>query len=407
MPISTINSKSIADGTVVASDILDGTISSSKLVSANIAGDRLAANTLSNTVFQTGSVENYLRGAGLGFGMRNRIINGAMVIDQRNAGASITPTDGQYVVDRFNIRITQASKLTAQQNQGAVTPPAGFTNYLGVTSSSSYSVISSDNFNVVQIIEGLNIADLAWGTANARPVTLSFWVRSSLTGTFGGSLTNSALDRSHPFSYTISSANTWEQKSITITGDTTGTWLTTNGQGIRLWFGLGVGSILSGTAGSWSANYYNSATGATSIVGTNGATWYITGVQLEEGSVPTSFEYRQYGTELALCQRYFQKSFATETAPANGLGDYSFQWNSGGAYNVITSQLKVSMRATSTNTFYNPRSGGTAGYMTDGTNDYTVRNSNWNNNFVGIDSYPQGALSSKTLYVMWTSSAEL
>jgi hypothetical protein len=238
--------------------------------------------------------------------MRNRIINGAMRIDQRNNGAAITPTDGQYVVDRFNIRLTQAAKLTAQQDSSANTV-AGFTSSLKVTSSSAYSVISSDNFNIVQIIEGYNIADLRWGTASARPVTISFWVRSSLTGTFGGSLTNSALDRSHPFSYTISSANTWEQKSITITGDTTGTWLTTNGQGIRLWFGLGVGTTLSGPAGSWSANYYNSATGATSVVGTSGATFYITGVQLEEGSTPTSFEYRHYTTEFQLCQRYYQE----------------------------------------------------------------------------------------------------
>jgi hypothetical protein len=345
----------------------------------------------------------------LGISFKNRIINSNMVIDQRNAGASVNPTDGQYCIDRWILFTSQASKYTAQQNAGSVTPPVGFTNYLGITSSSAYSITSSDYFIVEQKIEGFNVADLNWGSANAKTVTLSFWVRSSLTGTFGGVLKNSAGNRSYPFTYTISAANTWEYETITIVGDTTGTWLTTNGTGIRLQFGLGVGSSLSGPAGAWAAVGYASATGATSVVGTNGATFYITGVQLEVGTQATTFTTAggSYGAELALCQRYFQKSFATETAPANGLGDYSFQWNSGGAYNVITSQLKVSMRATPTNTFYNPRSGGTAGYMTDGTNDYTVRNSNWNNNFVGIDSYPQGALSSKTLYVMWTSSAEL
>ena len=315
MPLSTINNKSIADGTIVATDILDGTISSSKLVASNIAGDRLAANTLSNTVFQTGSVESYLRGANLDFGMRNRIINGAMVIDQRNAGASVTPTDNQYTLDRWYFSVSQTSKLTSQQNAGSVTPPVGFINYLGVTSSSSYSVTSSDYFGFRQSIEGLNVADLAWGTASARPVTLSFWVRSSLTGSFGGSLFNSAANRSYPFSYTISTANTWEQKSVTVDGDTTGTWLTTNGNGIQVYFSLGGGTSRSGTANAWTGGTWASQpTGSTSVVGTNAATFYITGVQLEEGSQATPFEYRQHGTELALCQRYYEKAYDQDTS---------------------------------------------------------------------------------------------
>jgi hypothetical protein len=196
---------------------------------------------------------------------------------------------------------SQASKYTVQQNAGSVTPPAGFTNYLGATSSAATSLGARDYFFLQQIIEGLNIADLAWGTANASTVTLSFWVRSSLTGTFGGHwLRNQAIVLI--LLHSISSANTWEQKSITIAGDTSGTWLTTNGSGIKLRFGLGVGTTYSGTAGMGWANYF-SATGATSVVGTSGATFYITGVQLEKGSTATSFDYRPYGTELALCVR--------------------------------------------------------------------------------------------------------
>ena len=253
--------------------------------------------------------------------MKNRIINGAMVIDQRNAGASVTPTSTQYITDRWALYCNQSSKFSVQQNAGSVTPPVGFTNYLGATSLSAYSVGSSDFFMFGHRIEGFNTADLNWGTANAKTVTLSFWVRSSLTGTFGGSFVNSAGDRSYPFTYTISAANTWEQKSITVAGDTSGTWLTTNGIGISVFFGLGTGSTWAGTAGSWSSNYYFTATGATSVVGTNGATFYITGVQLEVGSTATSFDYRPYGTELNLCLRYYYKLGGSSLfAVSNGSG---------------------------------------------------------------------------------------
>jgi hypothetical protein len=243
--------------------------------------------------------------ASLGF--KNRIINGDMRIDQRNAGASVTPTvDATYTLDRWMARLSASSKYSVQQNQGSVTPPSGYINYLGTTSLSAYSVSSTDYFGINQRIEGFNVADLDWGTANAQPVTLSFRIRSSLTGTFGGSLVNSVGTRSYPFIYTISSSNTWTTVSITIVGDTTGTWLTTNGIGLSVFFGLGAGSTYTGTAGAWSGSLYFSATGATSVVGTNGATFYITGVQLEKGSTATSFDYRPYGTELALCQRYYE-----------------------------------------------------------------------------------------------------
>lgn len=246
--------------------------------------------------------------AATGFGFKNRIINGAMVIDQRNAGASVTANSvGAYCLDRYQLNFSQNSKFTVQQNAGAVTPPSGFTNYLGITSSSAYSVLTGDYFLFEQPIEGFNTADLGWGTAGAQTVTLSFWVRSSLTGTFGGVLANSAQNRSYPFTYAISASNTWEQKTVTVAGDTSGTWVTNNGLGIRVRFGIGAGSTFSGTAGAWAGSNFFSATGAVSVVGTSGATFYITGVQLEKGSTATSFDYRPYGTELALCQRYYEK----------------------------------------------------------------------------------------------------
>ena len=279
------------------------------------------------------------------FGFKNRIINGAMVIDQRNAGASVTPVNNQYLVDRFLATLTQASKFTVQQNAGSVTPPVGFAKYLGVTSSSAYSVLTGDTFAIVQYIEGFNIADLAYGTASAATVTLSFQVRSSLTGTFGGALVNGAQNRSYPFTYTISAANTWESKSITIVGDTTGTWTTDNSAGLGIRFGLGSGATYTGTAGAWAAGNFLSATGATSVVGTNGATFYITGVQLEKGSQATAFDYRDYGTELALCQRYCHIFRPDATATFSNIG---FATVFAGTDQHVGITLPVSMRTVPT-----------------------------------------------------------
>ncbi len=262
----------------------------------------------------------YDTGGALSF--RNRIINGDMRIDQRNAGASITPLDGQYSVDRWACFRAQASKYSVQQNAGAVTPPTGFTNYLGVTSLSAYSSVAADYFGIVQNIEGLNVADFGWGSASAKAVTLSFWVRSSLTGTLSGALRNAGNTRVYLFTYTVAAANTWEYKTITIPGDTAGTWLATNGLGINVWFDLGSGSNLTGTPGGWGSASAIRATGSVSLVGTNAATFYLTGVQLEVGPVATPFERRPFGMELALCQRYFERgAVPVQYLPIN-TGDY-------------------------------------------------------------------------------------
>jgi hypothetical protein len=249
----------------------------------------------------------------------NRIINGAMVIAQRGTGSTSVQTSTTYAsCDRWASYATQNSKYTVEQSS---TAPTGFSNSLLATSSAATSLSASDYYVFVQPIEGFNFADLGFGTAQAKTICLSFWVRSSLTGTFGGALQNSAGNRSYPFTYTISAANTWEQKSVTIVGDTSGTWVgATNGTGITIYFGLGVGSTYSGTAGAWAGSNFIGATGATSVVGTNGATFYITGVQLEVGSTATSFDYRPYGTELALCQRYYwQQGGGTYTRFGGGI----------------------------------------------------------------------------------------
>jgi len=239
-------------------------------------------------------------------GNRNRIINGDMRIDQRNNGALVTLTAQGYVLDRWYQSMPNPSKYSVIRS---TTAPVGFTNSLRITSVSSYTVASNETYYLGQRIEGYNVSDLNWGSASAKTVTLSFWVYSSLTGTFGGALTSYPNNnRAYPFTYTISSANTWTYVTVTAPGDTTGTWLTDNNLGISVTFSIGSGSSFSATAGSWATGQFTSATGATSILGTAGATLFITGVQLEPGSTATPFERRSYGQELALCQRYFYRT---------------------------------------------------------------------------------------------------
>ena len=255
-----------------------------------------------NITFPDGSTQNTSPQTGF----VNRIINGDMRIDQRNAGAAVTAstTSGAFPVDRFvGLASDGTGTFTLQQS---TTAPAGFKNAIIATVGTTFTPSGSNQYNIRHNIEGLNVSDLGWGTANAQAVTLSFWVRSSITGTYGGSLSNSAFNRSYPFTFVINSANTYEYKTITVAGDTSGTWLTDTGIGIRLCISLGAGSTLQGTAGAWGAAAYTSATGATNWISNAGATFYITGVSLVKGSTALPWEFRSYGQERALCYRYYQ-----------------------------------------------------------------------------------------------------
>ena len=289
------------------------------------------------------STSGGILGAGNASIMKNRLINGDMRIFQR--ATSVTASN--YFVDRWQYLASQSSKGTANQSS---TAPTGFSFSSIFTSSSAYSVGASDYFVIDQSIEGFNTADLAWGTANAKTVTLSFWVQSSLTGTFGGAFRNAAGNRNYPFSYTISAANTWEYKTVTVAGDTTGTWVgATNGVGVDVSFGLGAGSSFSGTAGAWGTGNLVTCTGATSVVGTNGATFYITGVQLEVGSSATGFEYRLYNQELSACQRYYVRLLPSTYATGGAM--YSNQPR----FYVLaptTMRAQCSFNASAGSTFY-------------------------------------------------------
>jgi len=249
---------------------------------------------------------------------RNRVINGAMEIDQRRNGSAATVDgDNVYGVDRWTSTEIGNGAFTQQQISDA---PSGFKNSLRITTTTA----QTGTLNAVtrHYIEGTNLADLAWGTASAKTITLSFWVKSSLTGTFGGAIRNDSdagALRNYVISYTISSANTWEYKTITIPGDTTGTWPTTTGIGLIIWFSHGTANL--GAANSWSGSDHRGVTGQTNLISTLNATWQITGVQFEVGSFATTFERRPYGTELNLCLRYYYKLGGTSLfTVSNGAG---------------------------------------------------------------------------------------
>jgi hypothetical protein len=304
--------------------------------------------------------------------LKNRIINGDMRIDQRNAGASVTSGTlaNIFCVDRWFGFCTSPAVFTMQQSTDA---PAGFINSVVVTVTTPDTSLAASDFNSFRhIIEGLNVADFGWGTANAQSITLSFWVKSSLTGTFTFAFRNSAVNRSYIAPYTINTANTWEKKSVTIAGDTSGTWLTTNGIGIRLDFSLGSGSDVQGTADAWTVTNDITTSSATSVVGTNGATWYVTGVQLEQNTSATPFERRLYGQELAACQRYYAKTYDTGTVPGTATTDGAIGTNVSATWAYAspgTWCFPVAMRARPTVTLYSTQNANTTGVVTSDTTD--------------------------------------
>jgi hypothetical protein len=310
---------------------------------------------------------------------RNRIINGDMRISQRSGTSAVTVDGGAfYGVDRWKGEDGTDGAFTIQQT---TTAPAGFNYSTKITITTADTSLGATQYSYFgQVIEGYNFADLGWGTASAKSVTLSFWVQSSVTGTYTASFINIDQNRSYPATFVINAANTWEYKTITVAGDTTGTWATTNEAGLKLYICMGTGSTYTGTGNAWSGSLYFNATGATNLIGTNGATFYITGVQLEVGSSATGYEYRQYQQELALCQRYYWK-----VVPDGGTicGFGSGQFANSTTANIIFN-YPVSMRTAPTMAYggtYNINGAGSAyavsaitGYTssTSGRADFTV-----------------------------------
>ena len=308
---SSINASTSGAGGVITTADNTGNL---ELQSSGSAIATLSSTGLSMATGKTFSVGGV---TGSPYAMKNRIINGAMTVSQRGS-TSTTVSAFAYGVDRFGAyESTSATSVTATQSS---TAPAGFINSLLYTVGTGGTATAAQQAYIRTKIEGLNISDLAWGTASAATVTLSFWVRSSLTGTYCVYFKNSAQDRSYVSTYTISTANTWEQKTITVAGDTSGTWLTTNGIGIELGFDLGSGSNSNTTANTWAAGSFANTSAQANLIGTSSATFYLTGVQLEVGSSATSFEFKLYNQELANCQRYYYRITATASYQLYGSG---------------------------------------------------------------------------------------
>ena len=302
-------------------------------------------------------------------GRKNKIINGAMLIDQRNSGASNTNSNG-FHLDRFRTQVAGMDQLVQSYQQVSDGPP-GFPKSLKITTTSPETDISasSEYVSLYQKIEGQNLQDLAYGTGSAKPVTVSFYVKSSITGTFGYTVyRNESTDRAINKTYTINNANTWERKTITLEGDSVqaiGNANTDNWW--NCWHLAASTGYMSAQTSVW-ANYtggnwagFHEQNG---VVTTNNATWYITGVQIEVGKNATEFEHRSYGEELALCQRYYQNSFhqSADKYPGNTDDDNGMiqtTWNDG---NSPFGMFPTPMRAAPSVTL-RPRGSSTTGQV--------------------------------------------
>lgn len=281
--------------------------------------------------------------ADVGPAYKNRIVNGDMRIDQRNGGASVTVDADVTVYGPDMWRGTgQAADGKFTMQRSASSPPSGFTHFLRCTvATADASVGASQRYILWQPIEGLSMSDLGFGAAGARTITLSFWVRCSITGDFSGALRSNGGLRSFPFTITVDVANTWEFKTVVIPGDTTGTWVTDNSQWGHLSISLGAGTDFDSPAGAWAGGNYLGPAGGTALISSLGATFDLTGVQLEPGAGATDFERAGFGEMFRRCQRYLQRFDG-----ANNYFAVGHAFSTSGAF--VTHQFPVPMRVAPT-----------------------------------------------------------
>ena len=315
-----------------AASFQDSAVTTAKIAADAVTNAKIAADAVTNAKIADDAVQTENVASTVNLGRRNMIINGAMQVAQRSTSSTSTSGIAYHTVDRFNFRGQSTGVFTIAQDTDS---PADFYYSTKITVTTPDTAIGGgQRYWVTSYLEGNTVSHLNFGTSSAKTVTLSFYVKSSLTGTFSGGLVNSSFDRAQAFTYTISSANTWERKTVTISGDTSGTWLATTGIGLSVSFDLGAATNRQQSAGAWTASGSVAATGASQVIANNGATWQITGVQLEVGEQATPFEHRSFAEELALCHRYFHRANTVSVAATVGagvwyatnqvLGDYRF-----------------------------------------------------------------------------------
>ena len=299
------------------------------------------------------------------FNFRNIVINGDMQIAQRSTSVASITTSGYYTLDRWLFDILTQGTWTMSQSTD-VPSGYGFSNSLKLDcTTADASPASGDVVLVRTRFEGQNLQYLKKGTANALPLVLSFWVKSTKTGTFICNLIDDTNSRLNAQSYTVSVSNTWEFKTVTFPADTTGTLANTNGSALSFNFWLGAGTdFTSGTLQTtWGATVNtNRAVGQVNCADSTSNDFLITGIQLEAGTSATDFEFLPIDVSLERCQRYFQKSYDLATAPATNTNQGSLEMglSSNGAGDVLTTiSYKVSMRTTPTITYFTPS--GTSG----------------------------------------------
>ena len=286
---------------------------------------------------------------------RNLIINGDIQVAQRGTTATCNSGSDTYSMDRWYARGESSSGVFTLSQEDIAGNNQGVKYAAKVTVTNNVTPASGDVYKIAQRIEGQNLAQLELGRSTAKSFTLSFIVKSSVVGTHSGSFMNSAQNRSFPFTYTISNPDTWEQKSITIPGDTAGTWLVTNGIGLEVNFDMGSGSGKRGNAGgAWLAARAEGATGAVQVISSANATWFISKVQVEVGNVATDFEHRSFAQELALCQRYYQQSYEHGTSAGTSTNTNAIVWYPDATVNYasVSFGLPCVMRTQPTVTIY-------------------------------------------------------
>lgn len=406
-----IASGDIAANAITAAKIATGAVGSTEIAPGGVISSAILAGAVDATELATDAVTTVKVADEVFEANRNAIINGNFDIWQRGT-SFVNPGNTQYTVDRWLYTLTGAGIVNIQQGT-AITPDGTTDNVLEVdVTTADASIASGDIYALNYKVEGYDALRFGFGTAAAREFTLSFWVHSTKTGTQSVVFRNSAGNRAYAAEYTVSAADTWEFKTVTVTADTSGTWLTDSGVGLDISFGLAGGSSYQLAAGSWAASGARVSTNQVNNLDSASNFFRLSRVQLEVGGTATPFERRSFGEVLSSCQRYFAKTFSQSIVPGDNKG-------SGGSLATIASNdgdlymtwfFPIVMRTVvPTVTTYNP-SIGAAGSWQNANDSTTTPNltANLNDQAVQLLANPTDATDADDrMQIHLTADAEL